>query len=59
MRAETLAGPKIVVLDLSTVSFIDSSGLESIVASMKHMGQDRTLALAGLTPTVNKVFRLT
>ena len=26
---------------------------------MKHMGQDRTLALAGLTPTVDKVFRLT
>ncbi len=59
MRAETLAGPKIVVLDLSTVNFIDSSGLGAIVASMKHMGQDRTLALAGLTPTVDKVFRLT
>jgi anti-sigma B factor antagonist len=26
---------------------------------MKHIGQDRTLALAGLTPTVDKVFRLT
>jgi anti-sigma B factor antagonist len=26
---------------------------------MKHIGQDRTLALAGLTPTVGKVFRLT
>jgi anti-sigma B factor antagonist len=26
---------------------------------MKHIGQDQTLALAGLTPTVDKVSRLT
>ena len=59
MRAETDGGPETVILDLSEVGFIDSSGLGAIVASMKHMGQDRTLALAGLTPTVDKVFRLT
>ena len=59
MRVETEDGPKTVILDLSAVGFIDSSGLGAIVASMKHMGQDRTLALAGLTPTVDKVFRLT
>ena len=59
MRAETDGGPETVILDLSAVGFIDSSGLGAIVASMKHMGQDRTLALAGLTPPVDKVFRLT
>ena len=59
MHAETLDGPKIVVLNLSSVNFIDSSGLGAIVASMQHMGQDRTLALAGLTPTFDKVFGLT
>jgi anti-sigma B factor antagonist len=59
MRAQTDGGPETVILDLSTVGFIDSSGLGAIVASMKHMGKDRTLALAGLTPTVDKVFRLT
>lgn len=59
MRAQTDDGPEMVILDLSKVNFIDSSGLGAIVASMKHMGQDRTLALAGLTPTVDKVFRLT
>ena len=59
MRAETDGGPEIVILDLSSVGFIDLSGLGAIVASMKHMGQDRTLALAELTPNVDKVFRLT
>lgn len=59
MRTETDGGPDVVILDLSEVQFIDSSGLGAIVASMKHMGPNRTLALAGLTPTVEKVFRLT
>ena len=59
MRQATDSGSPIVILDLSEVDFIDSSGLGAIVASMKHMGQSRTLALAGLPPTVDKVFRLT
>ncbi|MEP1201526.1 MULTISPECIES: STAS domain-containing protein [unclassified Tateyamaria] len=59
MRASTDGGCETVVLDLSQVQFIDSSGLGAIVASMKHMGASRKLALAGLTPTVEKVFRLT
>ena len=59
MREETQDGPNLVVLDLQQVQFIDSSGLGAIVAAMKALGQERTLALAGLTPTVEKVFRLT
>jgi len=59
MRASTEGGSDVVILDLSEVHFIDSSGLGAIVAAMKHMGQTRKLALAGLTPTVEKVFRLT
>ena len=59
MRAETENGPHTVVLDLHQVQFVDSSGLGAIVASMKAMGKGRTLALAGLNPTVDKVFRLT
>ena len=59
MRAATDGGGDTVVLDLSEVQFIDSSGLGAIVASMKHMGKARKLALAGLTPTVDRVFRLT
>ncbi len=59
MRSQTEDGPDTVVLDLQQVQFVDSSGLGAIVASMKAMGQGRTLALAGLNPTVDKVFRLT
>ncbi|WP_299548981.1 STAS domain-containing protein [uncultured Tateyamaria sp.] len=59
MRSATDNGDDTVVLDLSEVQFIDSSGLGAIVAAMKQMGQSRKLALAGLTPTVEKVFRLT
>lgn len=59
MRVETDSGPDLVVLDLSKVEFIDSSGLGAIVATMKNMGQSRKLALAGLSPNVERVFKLT
>ena len=48
-----------VVLDLSKVEFLDSSGLGAVVGSMKQLGRSRHLDLAGLTPTVDKVFRIT
>jgi anti-sigma B factor antagonist len=48
-----------VILDLSQVTFLDSSGLGAVVAVMKLLGSERPLELAGLTPTVAKVFRLT
>jgi anti-sigma B factor antagonist len=50
---------KRVILDLSAVEFLDSSGLGAVVGSMKQLGRDRQLVLAGLTPTVDKVFRIT
>lgn len=59
MRAQTEEGPDRVILDLSIVEFIDSSGLGAIVAAMKQMGHGRKLDLAGLTLAVDKVFRLT
>lgn len=52
------AGPR-VVLDLARVQFLDSSGLGAIVAVKKLLAPDRILELSGLTPTVEKVFRLT
>lgn len=59
MREITADGPDRVVLDLSQVAFLDSSGLGAVVAVLKLMGEGRRLELAGLTPTVEKVFRLT
>ncbi len=38
MRAATATGAGHVVLDLSNVTFVDSSGLGAIVAAMKQMG---------------------
>ena len=48
-----------VVLDLSMVDFLDSSGLGALVAVKKALGPIRRLELSGLTVTVEKVFRLT
>ena len=59
MRELTSGDAPHVVLDLSEVGFIESSGLGAIVAAMKQLGGTRRLDLAGLTPTVDRVFRLT
>lgn len=59
MRKLTSEGPETVILDLQSVSFIDSSGLGAIVGAMKQLGAEQTLQLAGLSPNVEKVFRLT
>ncbi|MCC5984900.1 MAG: STAS domain-containing protein [Rhodobacteraceae bacterium] len=48
-----------VLLDMSQVDFLDSSGLGSVVAAMKLLGPGRALELCALTANVAKVFRLT
>lgn len=48
-----------VVVDMSHVDFLDSSGLGAIVGVLKLLGGDRRMELVGLTPNVAKVFRLT
>ena len=59
MREITQTMTARVVLDLSRVNFLDSSGLGAVVAVMKLLGKERPLELAGLTAPVSKVFRLT
>ncbi len=59
VRQHTADAPPRVVLDLTEVTFIDSSGLGAIVACLKLLSPDRKLMLAGLTPPVEKVFKLT
>jgi len=59
LRELTENGPDRVVLDVTKVDFLDSSGLGAVVAAMKQLGTTRKLELAGLSKTVEKVFRLT
>ncbi|AXI52145.1 anti-sigma factor antagonist [Sulfitobacter sp. SK025] len=59
MRDMIEDGPPVVILDLGQVNFIDSSGLGAVVATLKLLLPDRSLTLAGLTPSVDRVFRLT
>ncbi|MBT9386680.1 STAS domain-containing protein [Pseudooceanicola sp. CBS1P-1] len=59
VRAITSQSRGRVVLDLSRVDFIDSSGLGAIVAAMKQLDGQAALDLAGLQPNVDRVFRLT
>jgi anti-sigma B factor antagonist len=59
MRDALTGAPEQVVLDLSAVEFIDSSGLGAIVAVMKIMGDPQRMALAGFSPAVERVFHLT
>ncbi|CAM3858139.1 STAS domain-containing protein [Paracoccus yeei] len=52
------AGP-CVTLDLGPVDFMDSSGLGAVIAIYKAMPPGSSLDLVGVTPNVERVFRLT
>ncbi len=59
VRESTTQEGSPVILDLSKVEFLDSSGLGAIVGAMKLLGPERPLEIAGLTSGVRKLFRLT
>jgi anti-sigma B factor antagonist len=48
-----------IVLDLSLVQFMDSSGLGALVSCLKKIGPRGSLAVAGATGAVAKLFTLT
>lgn len=48
-----------VVVDMTNVAFLDSSGLGALVAVMKLLPKGKKLELAGLQEIVIKVLRLT
>lgn len=53
------SGHNRIVLNLSMVDFIDSSGLGAIVSSLKTIGNNGNLVISGLRETVMSLFRLT
>lgn len=59
IRHQLAQAPGVVVLDLASVTFVDSSGLGAIVAMMKVAGPSRRFMLSGITPNVARVLRLT
>lgn len=48
-----------IVLDLSQVDFVDSSGLGAIISVLKTMGDEGELLLCAINPAVMSLFRLT
>jgi anti-sigma B factor antagonist len=53
------AGGNRMVLDLSAVNFVDSSGLGAIVAALKTLDGNGQLVIAGLRDSTLAMFRLT
>jgi anti-sigma B factor antagonist len=59
-RAADSSGPTKMVIDLSGVDFLDSTGLGVIIGVLKRVrSHGGELVLAGLTPQVEKVFEIT
>lgn len=55
----TEAGGSTVILDLSRVDFMDSSGLGALIAVLKAMPAGRRLELRCLRPNLERVMKLT
>jgi anti-sigma B factor antagonist len=52
-------GQRNIVLDMTGVNFMDSSGLGAVVFILKHLGHKGRLHICGVTPGVMAVLRLT
>lgn len=53
------AGHTALVLDLSAVEFMDSSGLGALVSCLKRLGARGTLSVVGAKGAVARLFQLT
>jgi anti-sigma B factor antagonist len=52
-------GARQMILDLSAVEFVDSSGLGAIVSCLKTIGDEGNLVMCGVSKTVMNLFKLT
>ena len=48
-----------ILLDLSNVDFVDSSGLGAILSSLKTLGKNGDLVICSINDTVKSLFELT
>ena len=51
--------PTRLLLDMTNVSFVDSTGLGVLVSLLKMMGQQGRVAVAGAQPAVQRLFEMT
>lgn len=51
--------PARLLLDLSAVEFVDSTGLGALVGLLKQMAADARLALVGVKPAVRRLLEIT
>jgi anti-sigma B factor antagonist len=59
MAAYIREGNQQIVLNISDVDFIDSSGLGAIVTSLKLQQQEGGIAICGARDTIKSMFKLT
>lgn len=59
VRAAAGEGQGRVVLDVSSIKFMDSSGLGAVVSAWKMFGPERPLEIANPTELVSRVLELT
>lgn len=59
LREVILRHRKPVRMLMSSVDFMDSSGLGAMIALRKAMPENLPISLIGMTPNVERVFRLT
>jgi anti-sigma B factor antagonist len=52
-------GHRTIVLNITEVEFIDSSALSAIVSSLKLIGRDGDLTIAGAQEAIQRLFSLT
>ena len=53
------SGTSLIVLDMQDISFIDSTGLGSIIATYKTLDQDQTLVLCNISEGIQDIFKIT
>ncbi len=53
------AGHRRLVIDMSNINFVDSSGLGVFISTLKSLGHDGAMAISGVGPQVMPLFKLT